>query len=54
MRRVLENILKRKLILAIKITLLDVVILIGYPSDADAFCVSFLIDDETTKVVLAV
>lgn len=54
MRRVLEDILKGKIILAIKIALFDVVILVGYPSDADVLSVSFLVDDETTEVVLAI
>lgn len=54
MRRILEDILEGQLILAIEVTLLDVVILVGDPRDTDALGVAFLVDYEATEVVLAI
>lgn len=54
MRRVLEDILKGKLILAVEVTLLDVVILVGDPCDTDTLGVAFLVYDQAAEVVLAI
>lgn len=54
MRRVLEYILKGELILAVEVTLLDVVILVGDPRDTDTLGVAFLVYDQTAEVVLAI
>lgn len=54
MRRVLENILKGELILAVKVALLDVVVLVGYPRDTNALSIAFFVDDEAAEVVLTI
>lgn len=54
MRRVLEDIFKGKLMPAIKVTLLDIVVLVADTRNADTLSIPFLIDDQAAQIVLVI
>ena len=50
----LEDILKREIVFALDVMLIDIVVFVGDSGDAYALGVAFFIDDEAGEVVLGV